>query len=293
MAYQKIIDILKADYPESQRLIRRYSFVIHNGVVEIGGEVHHVLPRSLYPAFLKDANNLVRLSPKAHFICHLLLWKITKTKEMLFAFNCMRNTMGVSRTSRLYQDSKEEFYSNVGKMVSERLKVNNPMFREDVRKKLSERNKGMKISTEQRLKASASLKKRWKEHGHPRSGAVISQETRDKISASNTGKMVGELNPFHGKTHSEETRKIMSERKLGLMPWEMNRFKKENIPFYLKADLIYSAWLSGAKGLELCRNVFGEDLYINSIQPITNRFKGGWNPLECPKWLEWRSHHGV
>lgn len=275
------------------RLIRRYNFVVQKGLVETGGEVHHILPKSLYPSFAQDKGNLVRLSPKAHFICHLLLWKITNTREMLFAFSCMKNTMGVLRTSRLYQESKQEFYRNLGRITSERLKVDNPMFRKDIREKLSKINKGMVNSPEQRMRASESLKRRWKEYGHPRSGAVISMEIRNKISASNTGKNLGELNPFYGKQHTEESKNIMRQRKQGLMPWEMNRFKKENIPFYLKADILYSSWISGETGVKMCREVFGDDQYINSIQPITNRFKSGWVPSECPRWNEWRSHHGI
>lgn len=293
MAYQKIVDILKRDYECSDYLIRRYSSVINKGQVFSGGEVHHVLPRSLYPEFSNETGNLVRLSPKAHFISHLLLWKITNTKEMLFAFNCMRITKGVLKNSNTYQKSKEEFYSEIGKLASARMKTNNPMFREEIRNKLSERNKGKVVSQAQREKSSESLKKRWKERGHPRSGVVVTEETRAKISAANTGKNEGELNPFFGKVHTEESKKIMSEKKLGRMPWEMNRFNKKNTPFYLNADLVYSAWVSGIKAKELCQEIFGDDRYINCVQPITNRFKDGWVPSQCHKWLEWRNHHGV
>ncbi|EHT1484384.1 hypothetical protein KXE51_003364 [Salmonella enterica] len=292
MAYQNLIDILREDYPEDT-LINRYVKVLKKGMVNGHGEVHHILPKSLYPSFREDPNNLIRLSSKAHFICHMLLWKITKTREMLFAFNCMRNSNGIIRTSRLYQESKIAFYSELSTLASKRMKVDNPMFRESARKKLSERNKGMVISPEQKSKASVSLKKTWKERGHPRSGAVISQETRDKISASNSGQNVGKLNPFYGRNHSEESKKLMRERKSSLMPWEMNRFNEQNIPFYLKADLIYEAWRNGTTGIRLCRQVFGDDHYINSIQPITTRFQNGWVPSICPKWLEWRSHHGI
>ncbi|AHZ60270.1 putative homing endonuclease [Dickeya phage Coodle] len=292
MAYQNLIDILRRDYPEDT-LINRYVKVLAKGVVNDQGEVHHILPKSLYPSFREDPKNLIRLSSKAHFVCHLLLWKITKTREMLFAFNCMRNSNGIIRTSRLYQESKIAFYSELSVLTSERMKVDNPMFRESTRKKLSERNKGLVISAEQRLKSSVSLKKTWKERGHPRSGAVVSQETRDKISASNSSQNTGELNPFYGRTHSEESKKLMRERKSSLMPWEMNRFNEQNIPFYLKSDLIYEAWRNGVTGICLCRQVFGDERYINSIQPITKRFQNGWVPSVCPKWLEWRSHHGI
>lgn len=293
MAYHNIIDILEKDYPNMYRLIRRYNFVVQKGLVDTGGEVHHILPKSLYPSFAKHKDNLVRLSLKAHFICHLLLWKITNTREMLFSFSCMSNTMGVLKTSRLYTESKKEFYSKLSKLSSERMKSNNPMFRKEVRDKLSKQNKGSVVSQEQKLKSSVSLKTTWKKQGHPRSGAVLSKETRDKISASNTGKNLGKLNPFYGKTHTEESKKIMRENKLGLMPWEMNRFKEENISFYLKSDILYFTWLSGFKGVGLCRKVFGNDQYLNSIQPIIARFKGGWIPSECPKWLQWRSYHGL
>ncbi|MCS7317742.1 MAG: HNH endonuclease, partial [Candidatus Dojkabacteria bacterium] len=56
-------------------------------------ELHHILPRSLGGKNNKD--NLVYLTPKEHFICHLLLTKMfneqEKREKMIKAFFAMKH----------------------------------------------------------------------------------------------------------------------------------------------------------------------------------------------------------
>jgi len=40
-------------------------------------ESHHILPKSIFPKYKSNKSNLVYLTPKEHFICHLLLTKMT------------------------------------------------------------------------------------------------------------------------------------------------------------------------------------------------------------------------
>lgn len=78
-------------------------------------EFHHIVPKSIQNTFDNDLNNLVALTPKEHFICHLLLTKMLVLKEnankMIFAFKQMR----ASNNEKRYIS---KYYS--------RLKVNTP-----------------------------------------------------------------------------------------------------------------------------------------------------------------------
>ena len=44
-------------------------------------EKHHILPKSLFSVHKNSKENLVYLTLKEHFICHLLLTKITSGKD--------------------------------------------------------------------------------------------------------------------------------------------------------------------------------------------------------------------
>lgn len=78
-------------------------------------EIHHIVPRSLGGS---DAtNNLVTLTAREHFVCHLLLTKFTvgnSRHKMIYAANGLlqwhaTNQVRYVTTSRLYQAIKEQF----------------------------------------------------------------------------------------------------------------------------------------------------------------------------------------
>jgi hypothetical protein len=110
-------------------------------------ERHHILPRSLGGNNSKD--NLVDLTPKEHFIIHILLCKFTLGKariKMLQALHCM-----------IYFTTKRRKYKTTSRIV-EKLRIeaqkNNPVFDPEVRKKIGLKSKGRKFSKETRLKMS-------------------------------------------------------------------------------------------------------------------------------------------
>ena len=84
-------------------------------------ETHHKVPKCL--GGTDDANNLVNLTAREHYIAHLLLVKITKLNndaqaygKMLYAFNCMKwgrckGERSFKFNSRLYQKVKCEYAS--------------------------------------------------------------------------------------------------------------------------------------------------------------------------------------
>jgi len=114
-------------------------------------EKHHILPRSLGGDNSKE--NLVALTPKEHFIIHMLLCKFTLGKsriKMLNAFHAMiyftKKNRNYKVTSRIVEKLKIEFQKN------------NPVFDPEVRRKIGIGNKGKTVSRESRLKMSKSKK---------------------------------------------------------------------------------------------------------------------------------------
>ena len=101
----------------NNKYLRWYTAIIANCKrrISIGGyvETHHIIPRSLGGDNSKD--NLVKLTPKEHFICHLLLTKFTLGNhkiKMVFAFRAMSlHGNGQERyriNSRFFQSIKKK-----------------------------------------------------------------------------------------------------------------------------------------------------------------------------------------
>ena len=63
-------------------------------------ELHHVLPKSIYPLWAKKKSNLVALTAREHFFCHKLLYRIYNDSRMLYAI------------LRLYWDKKHNFINS-------------------------------------------------------------------------------------------------------------------------------------------------------------------------------------
>lgn len=76
-------------------------------------ENHHIIPSSL--GGTNDKDNLVRLTAREHFICHLLLTKMTTGNDkykMCFAFHMLSNAKNIGDgryipTSRLYEYARK------------------------------------------------------------------------------------------------------------------------------------------------------------------------------------------
>ena len=69
-------------------------------------EAHHILPKSLFPNWRRRKSNLVLLTPREHYICHMCATKIWPTKEMACAFMMMCNS---SKNSIMYSISRENY----------------------------------------------------------------------------------------------------------------------------------------------------------------------------------------
>lgn len=83
-------------------------------------ERHHVLPKSLFKEYSKNTDNIVKLSPKNHYLAHEFLVRIFKNSiEMQYAFNLMCNTKHDKKTVFI---SKED-YQNIKNKLRENMSV--------------------------------------------------------------------------------------------------------------------------------------------------------------------------
>ena len=149
-------------------------------------ERHHIKPRSLFKELEKDADNIELLTPKEHFICHMLLERIYDTRQMKFAIWRMCNDGKYKVSSRYYDYVKkkiaiESSKLNKGKKASE-----------ETRKKISLALTGHKHSEETKKKMSKS---------YDPSKHMASDELRKKLSVNATKRFKGVKKSENFKKH--------------------------------------------------------------------------------------------
>lgn len=176
-----------------------YYSIINNAKsrISINGymERHHIIPKSLGGNNKKE--NIISLTAKEHFICHLLLTKMVNgnsKRKMIFASNMM--LQGKHRyvpTGKIYQQIKEQFAISISEQNKGKTAWN---------KGLSGNFLGKQHTDETKTKMSLAQTGLSK----PRTVAT-SDITKSRISMSKTGQKY--------KTTSEEGRKNKSTCKLG------------------------------------------------------------------------------
>jgi hypothetical protein len=163
---------------------------------EIYTERHHIIPKSLGGS--NDPSNLVYLTAREHFICHLLLPKMltgVEKRNMTFAIWAMLNR----------DHSKQRSRHKVNSHTYQRLKI-------QIAIASSQLHKGKKVSEETREKLSKSCK------GRPSAfkGKTHSVESKKKLSNAQKGKTPSSetvakiLESRKGYQHSEETKQKIS-----------------------------------------------------------------------------------
>jgi len=162
-------------------------------------ERHHIIPKSCGGSNSKT--NLVNLTLREHFICHLLLTKIYKNTEhhhkLVRAAFLM--TRGANTNSKAYLKVKEYHIRNLKLQV----------LTEEHKSKISDAHVGKKLSEEHKYKLREV---RLGTNQKPRS-----QETKEKIRQKLIGKPKSEewkkkiSESLIGKQHSEDRKKKISE----------------------------------------------------------------------------------
>lgn len=155
-------------------------------------EVHHIIPRSLGGD--DSSTNLVKLTAREHFICHLLLTKFTqgidKSKMYCALWSMCRkgkNQLRHKMTNRLYNECKINF-SNAKKQLQ-----TGKTHSEETKLKIGQGNKGKKVSEETRnklrlvnlgKKRKPCSEKNKKLISEVHKGKIVSEETKLKMSIS-------------------------------------------------------------------------------------------------------------
>jgi hypothetical protein len=141
---------------------------------ERGYERHHIIPRCF--GGHNSLENFIKLTPREHYIAHMLLWKAYGSRELAYAFRMMANRNGVSIGGKQYETL--------------RLSLSHS---EETKEKIRQAHLGVKQSEEHIQHVLDS-----------RAGYKHSEKTKQKISLASAGK-----------SKSEETKKRMSISKIG------------------------------------------------------------------------------
>jgi hypothetical protein len=164
-------------------------------------ERHHIIPKSLGGSNSRD--NLVNLTAREHFICHVLLTKMTNGqayRKMIHAAIGMRRSRSYQHryvNSKLYESIKKEFallssVRNTGKKMSIETKT-----------KMSLASKGKKKSKEHASNISAGLKGKLK--------GPMSEEQKLRRSTKLKGKASPNLGNAGKYKHSNEAKQKIIE----------------------------------------------------------------------------------
>jgi hypothetical protein len=226
-------------------------------------ELHHIIPRCLNGQDNKE--NLVLLTAREHFLCHLFLWKLyPSNSKLLSALFIMTSHCKIDLNSRQY----EKLRLNMVKTLSNLRKgKNNPMFgknayanktqeeMDSIGEKISSKLKGLKKGYRVINKSTGHIL--YIENledipdGYKRGSNIYSEESRKKMSESakkrgNNGGFNydknGKNNPMFGKTHSDEVKKRIgkiNKEKMTGKKWFNNG--KKNILTYKCPD----GWKAG------------------------------------------------
>jgi hypothetical protein len=183
-------------------------------------EIHHIIPRCMGGTNEKD--NLVDLTAREHFICHLLLTRIHPTHKGL-----RLAVWNMCNTKRSYQSRykpNSQLYEMIRTEYSEYIKgENHPSF-------------GRKNSDQVKQKMSEITKERFKNNSGTFKGRTHSEETRKKLS-----------NNMKGKTQSNHQKERVKESLTGTK-WYHKSDGRNLRAFPNDPKIIEEGWLLGRFG---------------------------------------------
>ena len=196
--------------------IRVYWSIIHNRLhnkVDGYAEHHHIIPRS--EGGSDNKSNIVALTAREHYICHLLLAKIYNDYKMLSAVIWMRvarerwQSRSFKFNNRLYELVRKAFAEKISNSAKERYKdkTKHPMY-------------GKKQSNESKRKNSESHKGRapWNKG---KKCSNISDAQKAKLSAA----VSGEKNPMYGSKYKWANDGVRNYR------WPLDKTLPDNMKF--------------------------------------------------------------
>lgn len=214
-------------------------------------EVHHIIPKSLGGSNSKE--NLVKLTAREHFICHLLLTKMyegSDKNKMIHAAWAMAtlensNQQRYKITSKIYESLRREYATlrstslkgKPGKKHSEETKnkisqahtgkKRKPMS-EESKKKLSESMKGKNVG--KKRTADQKINQSVRQTGTKRQ--PHSDETKEKLRMANLGKKKG---PDSIETRMKKSMALTGKAKT---PEQIEKQRRSLIKYYENKKMI-------------------------------------------------------
>ena len=148
-------------------------------------ERHHIIPKSC--GGTNETSNLVLLTAREHFVCHILLTKFTTGHQQIKMMHALKQMLrkspsNIGRTSRSFALAR----IMVAQATSIQFK-NKPKSARH-KEKISAANSDKPKSLEAKRRMSESRKQFLSENPHPHTGKKRSKETCERISLSKKGK---------------------------------------------------------------------------------------------------------
>lgn len=169
-----------------------------------GGEIHHIIPKSLCGK--NNSENLVRLSHREHFICHLLLTRMTEGQsrhKMCWALHRLTFSRKIL-SSHEYEIVRKIHVQNVS--GNNHISVKNPNWIEQTRQRVLN---DWKDNEERRLKTSERTSFLWQEKreimlsiarkNFIEASKASANSRRGKPRPTHWKSLAGENNPQFGK----------------------------------------------------------------------------------------------
>ena len=162
-------------------------------------EKHHIIPRSMGGSNKKD--NIVALTPREHYICHLLLVKMTEgiaKRSMTYAAWTMARTRKIKVNSRTYARLKEQA---TAQLIALQKGIKRGPMSEEHKQKIRDASIARYKDPAQRLASSIAGR-----------GRIVTEETKAKLRLAKIGAPAPKPSyGMQGKTHSPETLAKMRE----------------------------------------------------------------------------------
>ena len=194
-------------------------------------EEHHIIPFSIGGSNKKE--NLVLLTGKEHYICHLLLCKMTTGQNKHKMIRALTR-MSFSKSKNQQRYTAKSF-SNIKRLMAEmmsEIKTGKKLSIE-TRKNMSEARKGI-IFTESHLKnmSKAQIKRNLKGKNNPFYGKTHTPENIEKFRNQTTRRLFGNIHTKGRKwyTNGKEDRMFLSSDFIS-PEWQLGRIKNRKITF--------------------------------------------------------------
>jgi hypothetical protein len=254
-------------------------------------EHHHVIPESFYknrkrkgPKGWLDGNpnrkeNLVFLTPREHFLCHLLLLKMCSNTGLIlmkYSFSALCNWKS-SKNNRQYRVNSRWYEK--AKLLSKEKTIS-----EEGRKRISAANKGKITSEETKRKISQSkigikrseeTKKKIKEIMKNRPESVL-EKIRENNRSPERRLLASKIHK--GKIISEKTKKKISESRL---KWGSENSKKWKLQTPDNEVIEVVGLDRFCKNNNLCPQAFIYNLSTKNKKPISRGKSKGWMAISA------------